>query len=651
MIDVLQYLDKKGLRYKRATQGNVHLACIFCNEEENKRGRLYISTEGDKAGLLFCFKCGEKGGINKLRAALGDPPLTSSDDLDFESSRRRQQAMDAVADYYSAKLFETSAVVEYLQGERGLTAETIRNARLGFADGKLKVEMSKLGIELDVLKSIGMLYPDGRDFFHGAITIPYFVGGHVSMIRGRQFQSENGPKYKTPLGQSPRLFNSDITFTTEGEVAIVESEFCALVLSQIGIPAVATSGTTAWKPEWKDYFSEYRRIFLMFDPDEAGKKGAERIAADLSPRARIVHLPPPDATGTKFDPTELYVRSKWDKAKFEELLSRAKGGLLKTPQDAFQKWKEMQSAEGIKFGFDALDAVIKPGLLGGQVFILGAGTNSGKSLILQNMMHRMASNNQDARLLYLSLEMTEHEWFERARRIYRFYNKGKTDLDALNWWKDRILIVDENTLNERKVRDIIEQFSLEAGALPDCVFLDYLGYWARAFKGEGYERITAAIMSLKAIAKEFRVPIVAPHQVSRGAKPGEEPEIGNLRDGGTVDETADFVAMMWAPDQRHGRTTDRTGDLMMRLRKSRHGSSGHLFRYKFAPISLAIIPDYEAISDMAVRELDWDEVGDDFETALWRHHSGVITRDVDPFRREDRSLMTLDEILVDQEEF
>lgn len=645
-FDVRGYLESKNLRVKQATGGNVHLACPFCLEDESKRGRLYVQTEGEKAGLFTCFRCDEAGGINKLRAAFGDPPL-EDDQLDesWVQGRARQKALDKAADYYAENLFNTPKVLEYLKEERGLTEETIRDARIGWADGDLKRQMMIRGVETDALKQVGLLYPDGRDFFHGYITIPYFQGGHVSLIRGRIFGTDKGAKYKTPLGQSPSLFNSDLTFRTEGEITICESEFDCLVLNQLEIDAVAAPGVTAWEEKWADYFKDYRRIYVMFDPDQSGKSGAEKVADDLSPRARIVDLPPPDASGTKFDPTELYVNKGWDRSDFEKLLSAAKGGLLKSAQDAYNEWVEMQTVEGLKLGYEGMDAVLSPGLIGGQLFIIGASTGSGKTIFTINLMHRVTALNQDAKILFVSLEQTEHEWFERARRIYRFYNPTKSDLDALNYWRDRLWLVDENSLSVEKMGEVIQQFALDVGQLPDLVVVDYLGYWARSFKGEAYERISAAVMALKRIAKEFRIPIVAPHQLSRGSNPGEEPKMNTLRDGGPVEETADFVGLLWSPDMRHGRNSDdQTGERMMRLTKSRHGGVGHLFQFRMAPLSLVMVEERETAVELAKKEISYSLMGDSFEDAIWRHRTGVISSDLSKYRKEDGTLMSPKEL-------
>lgn len=904
-----------------------------------------------------CFRCDESGGINKLRGAFGDPPL-NDDELDesWIAGRERQKALDLAANFYAQKLFENSKVLDYLKNERGLTEQSIRDARLGWADGGLAKQMMAEGVSGESLKSVGLLYPDGRDFFYGYITIPYFAGGHVSLIRGRIFGTDKGAKYKTPLGQSPQLFNSDLTYRTEGEITITESEFdcysgdtevllesgwCSLeqydgkspvaqwddgaisfvdplafkskwsdstlliqsvknggvdllvtpshrmislgpsgyyvhtakegperksdhiptagvidgpglnlsdaeirlliaiqadasiderklngaqycrfgfhksrkiealrglleelgiensdselksstrsicfrvpnylhafkefpwewikqaslaqrqlilqelslwdgnethranlfhyvssikanvewvqalahtsgsgctvsqkmsndhgswwraaykldrtarswqglnavlqpgmtvyalqvpstfllvrrngnvsvsgnclVLNQLGIDAVATPGVTAWEEKWVDYFAEYRRIYVMLDPDTSGKAAAEKIADHLSPRARIVELPPPDATGRKFDPTELYVREGWDRDKFDSVLSAAKGGVLKTAQDAYNEWLHMQSAVGLKFGFEALDAVLDPGLLGGQLFIIGASTGAGKTIYVINLMHRVTALNPDMKVLFISLEQTEHEWFERARRIYRFYNPTKSDYDALNYWRDRMWLVDENVLSVSKMKEVIEQFALDVGQLPDLVVVDYLGYWARAFKGEAYERISAAVMSLKAIAKEFRIPFIVPHQLSRSSAPGEEPKMSSLRDGGPVEETADFVGLLWSADMRHGRSSDDiTGERLMRLSKSRHGGVGHLFRFRLAPLSLVMVGENETDVGLVKDEISYSLMGDTFEDAIWRHRTGVIG-DLSKYRDGEGQLLPAEQLLKEDD--
>jgi hypothetical protein len=181
----------------------------------------------------------------------------------------------------------------------------------------------------------------------------------------------------------------------------------------------------------------------------------------------------------------------------------------------------------------------------------------------------------ESKVLFLSLEQTRGDWWDRARRIYRFYNEGTTDADAADYWRQRIWLDDRNRVNEEQLRAVLDDFVYEVGHPPHLLAVDYLGYFARSFKGEPYQRTGDAVMALKSIAKEYRIPIIAPHQVSRSVKQGSAPHMDAARDSGVVEETADFVLSLWSEDTEHGRTLeDKTGKTHLRIEKSRHGGVG-----------------------------------------------------------------------------
>lgn len=256
--------------------------------------------------------------------------------------------------------------------------------------------------------------------------------------------------------------------------------------------------------------------------------------------------------------------------------------------------------------------------------------NTGKTLHLLNTMHqmRMVKGQENLKFLFVSLEQTRGEWFERARRIHRFYNINSTDQEALSWWRDNLLLIDKNRLTETELSSALDDYEYRMGAKPDVVMVDYLGYWARAFKGEAYQRTSDAIMTLKAVAKERRVPIITPHQVSRIAKFGEEPDADAARDAGVIEETADFLFILWRPDALLGRSAEeKSGVVHMKIGKSRHGGSGVKLDYQFAPISLAMVPIHHSsdarLLQRARNELRYErDYSDKWEQAVYRHRTG-----------------------------
>ena len=148
-LDVISYLESKDLVVKPAGSGNVRVLCPFHGEEEGKPGRLYINTEGEKNGLLFCFICNVRGTINKLRKFYGDEPVNLNVD------DRANPLMEIAAAYYHDKLFSNLEAYDYLVDKRGLTDVTIVQARIGWADGGLVNHLISKGYTTEQIKESG----------------------------------------------------------------------------------------------------------------------------------------------------------------------------------------------------------------------------------------------------------------------------------------------------------------------------------------------------------------------------------------------------------------------------------------------------------------------------------------------------------------
>jgi hypothetical protein len=262
-----------------------------------------------------------------------------------------------------------------------------------------------------------------------------------------------------------------------------------------------------------------------------------------------------------------------------------------------------------------------------------AKTNTGKTIMMLNWMYRMARIQPDEKFLFISLEQTRGEWWERARRIHQFYRLDHEDIDARRFWKDRLMIVDRNRITTDDFKQAIDDFEYQMGQRP-VVFLDYMGYFARGFRGEAYERTSEAIMVLKGLCKELLVTTITPHQVSRRGNDGEEFGLESARDSGVVEETADFVLTMWMPDNTLGRADEeKSGIVKLRIAKSRHGGKGQLLEYQFAPISLAMVPRGDELTARARKELEWKRrYHDNFAQAKFRHVYGTEgTLPLDPY--------------------
>lgn len=587
-----------------------------------------------------CHVCGEKGNLVTLKRHYGDQ-ASGQDEESFD----RLEIFRLASKFYQRELRLHEDVLDWLHGpERMLTDESIERFQIGYAPQAIEQDLGSdivkevptralyrylrdLGYEAKDILSTGLcIEKNGRivDSLAGMVTIPYQVAGSVVDIRGRTWPDrDDRPKYKTCSGRDTRLFNTDALWNVD-EVLATEGEFDAIVMTQLGYNAVAFPGAKSWQDEWEGYFGPLRRVWLIFDRDRAGEEGAEKVSAKIGPKARRIHL---SDVGFKCDPTQWVAKGNGAE-EFNELIAAARrGNLLVSVDEAIQEFDSIQDMPGLKFGWEILDVMIDPGLQPTQLFIVLAKTGTGKTIMLLNMMDRMrrVAGQEDLNILFISLEQTRGEWWDRARRIYRFYNMQESDDSAARrWWQDNIFLIDRNRLTEQDLRTAVDDFEEQRGRKPDLIALDYLGYWAQSFKGERYERVSDAVMALKAIAKDLRVPIIVPHQVSRVGRDGEEFGADAARDSGIIEETADFLLTLWTPDNALGRSEEeKTGRIHARVAKSRHGGRGVLLNLQFAPLSLVMLPESDPRCSAARREITWRrEYRDNWEKAIYRHRTG-----------------------------
>jgi DNA primase len=93
------------------------------------------------------------------------------------------------------------------------------------------------------------------------------------------------------------------------------------VLETRGFQAVtSTGGAGSFRHEWAEEFKPIPRVFICFDRDEAGRRGALRVAR-MIPHAKLVELP--HEVGDGGDITDLFVRLGWRREAFERLLDEA----------------------------------------------------------------------------------------------------------------------------------------------------------------------------------------------------------------------------------------------------------------------------------------------------------------------------------------
>ena len=110
-------------------------------------------------------------------------------------------------------------------------------------------------------------------------TVPILENGKLLNI---QLRRDRPQKRTIPYYRSkPVLYNADILGTTE-HVVICEGIVDCIFLGQLEIPCVSKlGGALTWLPEWFYKFINHKQIYLIFDNDDAGRKGAIKVAENL----------------------------------------------------------------------------------------------------------------------------------------------------------------------------------------------------------------------------------------------------------------------------------------------------------------------------------------------------------------------------------
>lgn len=636
MFDVSAYLVGKGYRGRPASGGReLTFPCFFdCAEPADSRKRkLYVNTE---EGFYSCKVCGASGGSYTLQKHFGDDPKSGTSDDAFT----RRRILDWAADVGAEMLSNRDDVMLYLIHERGLSPETIVERKLGFvADGWSLTGSLPADFTRAQLAQTGLVWRDGarsgNDYFYRHLLIPVTARGHVVQIRGRVWGESKGGKYLSGPGEVVRAYNVD-SLDGADEVILTEGEFDCIRLHEVlqssgeerirRIAVVGLPGTNALPDDLDDYLSDLKRIYIGFDSDEPGRLAAEKLRERYGARARTLTLPNED--GRKCDWTE-YLLPKQDGQAWAlehpyaghtandvlRLMSAAAGKRLKNMVESGAAYRDNRAANpGLKTGWTELDAVMRPGLLPGQVVFVLAKTGTGKTLLLCNLAYQMRAH----RILFLSLEMTAEEVYHRLERVYLFHHPDATT-EQLEYAMSNVWICDENKLGEKDIRALSNEYEVEVGAAPEVVFVDYLGYYARGARGNSpYEKTSNAAMQLKADAKAGRFVVISPAQVNRLAKDGKPIDLDDARDSGAIEETGDFVLAAFRPDnamQADVLNVAPTYKVKLSVLKSRHGGVGKIVALQMDALTLAIVEDgtreakkAEEHSRRAGRGVSWEEL-------------------------------------------
>jgi len=486
-----EYVQSKGLEYRMQSGQLVLKVCPFC---QDTKAHFYMSPED---GAFYCHKCQEKGNLITLRKHMGDSERWEQGQRASRTLARKPQ--ESVSKAFpdsdggkvpldtnralkaNAALLGDNHSLEYVTGARGISRETL--------------EHFKLGLEIDQAGSRWL-------------TIPHFSKGKLVNIKSRSLPPAE-KTFRRVAGCPSVLFNADVIAGAD-ELFISEGEIDALTLWDQGIKNVvgATTGAGSFDPSWIDQLEKIKRINIVYDPDEAGQKGAREVARRLGyDRCFNVVLP-----GGR-DVNEFFT-SGHDVFEFHALVHEARqfdvAGIMSF-QDALQKFRSERSqpdqAKGLSTGLPSVDRIIRQGFQPGELIVVSAPPKTGKSSFALQVITNKALEGFPS--LFFCLEMKpmrviqkivqahtkkEEIGFEEINRA-REYFRGKPLYLGYSYQKPDLHGIVET------LKAAIRRYGLKLLAF------DHLHFLCRSITNQVQE-IGLAVQAFKFLAEEMEIPII-----------------------------------------------------------------------------------------------------------------------------------------------
>lgn len=210
---------------------------------------------------------------------------------------------------------------------------------------------------------------------------------------------------------------------------------------------------------------------------------------------------------------------------------------------------------GIPTNFRDYDK-ITGGLHGSDLIILAARPSVGKTAFAINLAYNVAKQNK--KVLFFSLEMGNEQLYTRilalssgieARKIKDF-NLNKEETLACVKTEEKIrnyplYIAGDATVTVLEIKNLARRFKLNTGL--DFIIIDYLQLINSISQNKQREQQVSEISrSLKLLAKELDVPILALSQLSRSveSRSDKRPMLSDLRESGAIEQDADQVIFL-----------------------------------------------------------------------------------------------------------
>ena len=259
---------------------------------------------------------------------------------------------------------------------------------------------------------------------------------------------------------------------------------------------------------------------------------------------------------------------------------------------------------GLSSGFTDLDYKTA-GFHNSDLVLIAARPAMGKTAFVLNIAEYMAFRSNKCVAIF-SLEMSKEQLVNRLLSMESHVDSqhirtgNMTEMDWENLiesagvvGRSRLIIDDTPGITIQELRSKCRKYKMEHGL--DIIMIDYL----QLMSGSGgkssesrQQEISEISRSLKALARELDVPVIALSQLSRAveSRPDHRPMLSDLRESGAIEQDADMVMFIYRDDY-YNKDTEKKGISEIIIAKQRSGPIG--------TVELVWLPEYTKFANKA----------------------------------------------------
>ena len=355
---------------------------------------------------------------------------------------------------------------------------------------------------------------------------------------------------------------------------------------------------------------EFIRDLITAVPTSANIKYYTNIVAEKAMLRRLIRLMEEIANNCYAGKDSMEViMEETEKKVFNLVQRRSTGDYVPIREVVMNAMDKIEKAShnsggvtGIATGFIDLD-YRTAGMQPSDLVLIAARPSMGKTAFVLNIAQYVAFHSGECVAIF-SLEMSKEQLVNRL-----FAMESKVDsqhlrtgnLSDMEWEKliesagmigqSKLIIDDTPGISIADMRSKCRKFKLEMDL--KMIIIDYLQLMSGSGRGTDsrQQEISDISRSLKALARELQVPVLALSQLSRAVeqRPDHRPMLSDLRESGAIEQDADVVMFIYRDDY-YNHDTEKKGIAEINIAKQRNGPIG--------TIDLVWLPEFTKFANL-----------------------------------------------------